>query len=63
MYNARTVAFFVSPDREGVIMCSLFFDTHAFVLLKGKGDLGQKATPGETNQIRETRHVSMSILV
>lgn len=40
---------FLLYDRA-VVMFSLFFDTPAFVLLKGKGDLGQKATPGGTNR-------------
>lgn len=36
---------------------------HAFVLSKGKGNMGQKETPEETSQIKETRHSNMSISV
>lgn len=43
--------------------CSLFFDTGTFVVLKGKGDMGQKGIPEETNQIRETRHSNVSVSV
>lgn len=38
-------------------------DFDFFVVLKWKCDMGQKATPGETSQIRETRHGNVSISV